>query len=183
MASNMMDLESLAARQPQQQAPSLGIVDLSDLIVKEKCHCLNDSPGKPFTNLFNGDERMTVQSDDDEQLLMTFEFREAVRLHSVNIVAPPGDGAPRTVKLFVNKPSIDFTETDDLPAAQTLVLGPDDVEKDRVTKLKMQCFTYVNLLTLFVQDNHGADETQISSITFNGSPLASFDMKEFKKVG
>ena len=34
------------------------------------------------------------ESDNDEQLLMTFEFRESVRLHSINIVAPSGGAAP-----------------------------------------------------------------------------------------
>eukprot|EP00635_Sarcinochrysidales_sp_CCMP3193_P010286 CAMPEP_0118914474 /NCGR_PEP_ID=MMETSP1166-20130328/14836_1 /TAXON_ID=1104430 /ORGANISM="Chrysoreinhardia sp, Strain CCMP3193" /LENGTH=182 /DNA_ID=CAMNT_0006854061 /DNA_START=27 /DNA_END=575 /DNA_ORIENTATION=+ len=169
---------------PQQaSAPSLAIVDLSDLVVKEKCHCLNDAPAKPFANVFVGDERLVVQSDDDEQLLLTFEFREAVRLHSINIVAPSGSSAPETVKLYVNKETIDFADCEDSPAAQTLTLQQDDLKADRVTKLKMQNFSYVMLLSVFVESNHGADETQISSIKFNGSPLASFNMKEFKKVG
>jgi len=164
-------------------APSQQIVDLSDLIVKEKCHCLNDAPAKPFANLWVGDDRLVCESDDDEQLLMTFEFREAVRLHSVDIRAPDSDAAPRTVKLYVNKPSIDFAECEDLPATQTLVLSPEDLAAGRVCKVKMQLFSYVTLLTVFVEDNRGADVTQISAIKFNGTPLASFDMKSFKKVG
>jgi len=172
-----------AAQGAPQIASNPGIVDLSDLIVKEKCHCLNDASAKPFANLFIGDDRLVCESDDDEQLLMTFEFREAVRLHSINIIAPRGETAPRTIKLYVNKPSIDFAECEDLPSAQTIIFTQDDLASDLVSKLKMQHFSMVNLLTVFVEDNHGADTTAISTIKFNGSPLASFNMKEFKKVG
>jgi len=176
----MMDVASGTAPPP---APAVGIVDLSDLVVQERCRCLNDAPSKPFRNVFLGDDRFVCESDGDEQLLMTFEFREAVRLHSINIVAPPGAAAPQTVKLFINKESIDFGETEDLPAAQELRLTAEDLEPDRVTKLKMQLFTYVNSLTVFVEDNGGADATQVARVSFQGTPLASFNMKEFKKVG
>ncbi|KAJ8598286.1 hypothetical protein CTAYLR_005983 [Chrysophaeum taylorii] len=178
-----MASSSAVGTQAQAAAASTSIVDLSDLVVKEKCHCLNDSPGKPFGNVFIGDERLVCESEDDEQLLMTFEFREAVRLHSINVVAPANDHGPKTIKLFVNKQSIDFADCNDLPASQLLVLGPDDVAADRVCKLKMQNFTYVNLLSVFVEDNHGADVSQISSIKFFGSPLPSTNMKDFKKAG
>lgn len=159
------------------------IVDLSDLVVKEKCHCLNDSPGKPFANVFVGDDRLVCESDDDEQLLMTFEFREAVRLHSLNIIAPTDDHGPRTIKLFVNKPSIDFADCSELPAAQQFLLNLPDLEANRVCKLKMQNFTYVNSLTVFFEDNHGADLTRVSTVKFNGATLPSTNMKDFKKVG
>lgn len=159
------------------------IVDLSDLIVKERCHCLNDSPGKPFENVFIGDDRLVCESEDDEQLLMTFEFRESVRLHSINVIAPSDDHAPRMVKLFVNKQSIDFADCSELPAAQELLLEHEDVLPERVCKLKMYNFNYVNLITLFVEDNHGADITRICTVKFNGATLPSTDMKNFKKVG
>ena len=156
--------------------------DLSELIVKEACHCLNDSPGKPFSNVFIGDERLVCESDNDEQLLMTFEFRESVRLHSINIVAPSGDGAPLNVKLFVNQASIGFSDCDG-PCAQAFELSMEDVNKERVCELKMTRFSYVNSISIFVEDNHGADVTEISSIKFIGCKLQGTNMAEFKKQG
>ena len=49
------------------------------------------------------------QSEDDEQIIINIVFREAVCIHSINIVAPPGEEAPKEVKLFCNQPSLGFS--------------------------------------------------------------------------
>jgi hypothetical protein len=41
------------------------VVDLSEYFAKGQCHCLNQSPDHPFTNLFVGDETLFLQSDVD----------------------------------------------------------------------------------------------------------------------
>ncbi|KAJ1460460.1 putative thioredoxin-like protein [Pelagophyceae sp. CCMP2097] len=163
-------------------AASRGIIALDDLIDKTQCHCLNDSDSKPFTNLFIGDERLLCSSADDHEIMMTFTFRESVRLHSINIVAPDSDAAPRTIKLFVNRTSIGFEDTDG-PCEQVLTLSAADMKKERVCELKMAKFNYVNSVTVYVAENQGAECTEISAISFNGQPLQKMDMKEFKKVG
>ena len=54
---------------------------------------------------------------------------------------------------------------------------------DRVCELKMAKFNYVNVLSIFVDTNNGADVTSISSIKINGKTRESTNMANFKKVG
>ena len=51
---------------------------------------------------------MFCQSDDDEQLILTVPFRQIVNVTSVVIQGPADGTAPKTVKIFVNKPSLSF---------------------------------------------------------------------------
>jgi hypothetical protein len=46
----------------------MGEVDLSEFFDKGQCHCLNQSPNHPFTNLFVGDETLYLQSDVDGEV-------------------------------------------------------------------------------------------------------------------
>ena len=62
--------------------------DLKDIINRGGCYCLNENPNQPHANLFQGDERLVLRSDTDEQLILHIEFQEAVKLHSINFVAP-----------------------------------------------------------------------------------------------
>ena len=47
----------------------------------------------------------------------------------------------------------------------------------------MAKFNYVNVLSIFVDTNNGADVTSISSIKINGKTRESTNMANFKKVG
>ncbi len=50
-----------------------------------------------------------LESDTDEQLLIHINFSQAVRLSGIVIKSSVGDAAPKTVKLFVNQPTIGFS--------------------------------------------------------------------------
>jgi hypothetical protein len=41
------------------------VVEVSDLLVKGQCFCLNQDSLHPFSNLFVGDETLYLQSDAD----------------------------------------------------------------------------------------------------------------------
>ena len=160
-----------------------GVGDLSDVIEIAKCYGSNVSQGKGIANLFMGDERLVCQSDDDEQIIINIVFREAVCIHSINIVAPETDEAPEDVKLYCNKPSLGFSDCEDGPCEQALTLTAEDLRPDRVMELKMAKFNFVNILSIFVATNNGADVTSISSIKINGKTRESTNMANFKKVG
>ena len=55
------------------------------------------------------------------------------------------------------------------------------MKKERVCELKMAKFSYVNSISIYVEENHGAELTEIAAIKFNGQTLESMNMKEFKK--
>jgi len=110
-----------------------------------------------------------LQSDADEQLLMTVPFTAQIRLHSVLIRTSNSSSAPMTLKLFVNRPDLDFATAADLQPTQTLSLSQtSDVQE---VPVKRALFNTTRSLALFFEDNwsHGEeDETRISYLGFKG---------------
>ncbi|CAM9790133.1 unnamed protein product [Sphacelaria rigidula] len=75
-----------------------------------------------------------------------------------------------------------FSDTDDMEPAQTLELTPEDLASGSVSVLKFVKFQRVSGLSIFVSDNNGAELTFLSSIRLYGSPVATTNMNDFKKV-
>jgi len=91
--------------------------------------------------------------------------------------------APKTVKLYVNKLTLGFDETDSVEETQTIVLSEKEYEANGVIPLRFVKFQNVTSVILFVEDNLGEEETtQIKQLIFIGSPLDSTDMSALKKV-
>jgi len=62
-------------------------------------------------------------------ILTVSDAAAAVRLSSWAIKSTGSKGhAPRKVKLFINKPSLGFSEAGDFPAAQEFMLSEADLE-------------------------------------------------------
>ncbi|TDH73721.1 hypothetical protein CCR75_007247 [Bremia lactucae] len=156
--------------------------DLKDAISSKDCYCLNEDPNKSFRNIFMGDETLVLQSDADEQLLLYIEFQDAVKVFSLNIVAPPGEEAPRIIKLFVNRPNLGFSDAGDVEATQTIELTEEDFKPENDVELRFVKFQRVKSITVFVEENGGAETTVISSLRFFGEPLAGTNMNELKKI-
>lgn len=158
-----------------------GHVDLSSCINKSSCECLNDSDDHPFANsLTSGDSYL--ESDCDEQLILSYGFNQSVKLHSLKIEAPEDNG-PKTLKLFINLPrTLDFDQADTMEPVQTLVLQPSDLNGGLVP-LRYVKFQNVQNLQIFVKDNlSGAETTRINHIGIIGSPISVTNMGDFKRV-
>ena len=126
-----------------------------------------------------------MRSDCDAQLLITVPVREALKLSGIAFRAASGGDAsgPKTIKLFVNQPNLDFSEAESTKATHELVLKAADL-KGAVQELKLVKFQSVNSITIFIVDNQaGTDKTCLSRITLYGSVQAGTNMKEFKAVG
>jgi len=127
--------------------------------------------------------RLCCVSEDDEQMIINIEFKEAVCIHSINLCAPDDDTAPEDVKLFVNKPNIGFSDCEDGPCEHKMSMTAEDLVPDKVVALKVAKFNFVNSLTIYVSTNRGADVTSLSSLKLNGKTRESTNMANFKKVG
>lgn len=91
--------------------------------------------------------------------------------------------APKTVKVYVNKLTLGFDETDSVEETQTILLSEKDYEGNGLIPLRFVKFQNVNSVILFIEDNLGEEETtQIKQLIFVGSPLDSTDMSALKKV-
>ena len=65
--------------------------DLSEYIATKGTECLNESRRFPHGNLWKSDERFTLQSDLDPQLLLKVPFTCNVKVYSILLSAPLDD--------------------------------------------------------------------------------------------
>jgi len=83
-------------------------VDCLSLVNKKNSYCLNESSSHPHTNLFDFDggfgQSPVLQSDTDEQLLLSLSFNQTVKLESVQFTTMIDGTAPCIIKLFINRP-------------------------------------------------------------------------------
>lgn len=160
-------------------------VELSSFITKSGCECLNESDDHPLAHCLDNNKQTYLESDCDEQLIITLSFSQPIKLHSIKFRAP-GEYGPKTLKLFLNQPSsLDFDKAESSEPVQQLELNPDDLVEDaKPVQVKYVKFQNVNSLTIFVKDNQtGKDTTRISQILLIGSPVAATNMNEFKRLG
>lgn len=121
-----------------------------------------------------------IQSDADEQLLVTMELRQPYKIHSIKIAAPDADSAPKSLKIFANKTNMSFEDAEDFPPTQQLEVSG----VAQTLPLQFVKFQNVHSLTIFIDGNQGdVESTAISRIELLGQPLATTDMKNLKKVG
>ncbi|KAJ0392260.1 hypothetical protein P43SY_002903 [Pythium insidiosum] len=168
----------------QPKTSRAGFKDLGDAISRGGCYCLNEHPSFPFANLFMGDDTLLLKSDADEQLILHIEFQDAVKLHSLHLVAPAGETAPRVIKLYANRPNLGFSDAGDVEPTQTIeVSDPAELAKPgKDIELRFVKFQRVKSLTIFVEENHGAEDTALANLKLFGEPIAGTNMNELKKV-
>lgn len=94
-------------------------MDLTPFILKAQCECLNESDDHPFTHCLTP-EGGFLQSDCDEQLILSITFNQAVKIHSLKFKGP-ADKGPKNVKIFINQPrTIDFDQADSTTSIQDI---------------------------------------------------------------
>eukprot|EP01098_Paradermamoeba_levis_P012631 TRINITY_DN555_c0_g1_i1.p1 TRINITY_DN555_c0_g1~~TRINITY_DN555_c0_g1_i1.p1 ORF type:complete len:321 (-),score=93.78 TRINITY_DN555_c0_g1_i1:65-886(-) len=130
---------------------------LNSLLEKSQMSCLNQATAHPVQNILTNDDTF-LESDCDEQLLIYLPFQQPVKIQSLRIVAPNTANAPKTLKLYVNQPHMDFN-SESIPPAQELTLTANEIKEKAVVPLKFLKFQNVNSLTVFVVDNQGGEET------------------------
>ncbi|XP_018318667.1 thioredoxin-like protein 1 [Agrilus planipennis] len=158
-----------------------GHMDLQPFILKSSYECLNESDEHPFSNCLQAGDSY-LQSDCDEQLILSLSFNQSVKIHSLKIKAPKDKG-PKTLKIFINQPrTLDFDMADSYTSVQDLVLTPEDLEGNPIN-LRYVKFQNVQNFQLFVKDNQsGGDITQINHLAIIGSPINTTNMGDFKRV-
>ena len=89
-----------------------------------------------------------------------------MKLHSILLRTSQSDTAPRTLKLFLNRDDLDFAAAAELRPAQTLELSQTSDVQDIPVKRALFINTYS--LTLFFEDAHGGDVSELSYLGFKG---------------
>ncbi|KAG0255166.1 Thioredoxin-like protein 1 [Actinomortierella ambigua] len=160
-----------------------GHSDLAEQITLSQVSCLNEQHENNVRNALKKDESF-LESDVDEQLLITVPFNQAVKLHSLKIVPKDFAHAPKTIKLYANRVTMGFDDADSVKETQILELAEKDYkENGGLVSLRFVKFQSVSSITIFVVDNQEDEETtQIQELVFIGSSLDGTDMSALKKV-
>jgi hypothetical protein len=165
------------------------MVDLTrESLDKAGCYARNESAAYPMSNLFIGDSRLGCKSDADEQLILHVAFNEVVKVHSMKLTAFNSgineEANPTIIKLFVNRESIGFEDCDDIDPTQTFELSSEDLKEDgKPILLKFVKFQRVNSITLYIEENAGAEQTALGSLRLFGRTVKTTNMNDLKKQG
>ncbi|KAK9307448.1 hypothetical protein QLX08_002250 [Tetragonisca angustula] len=164
------------------ESPVSGHMDLSSFITKAQCECLNESDDHNFLQCLSSDDGY-LESECDEQLILSIAFTQAVKVHSLKIKAPKDKG-PKNIKLFINQPrTIDFDMADSNTSIQDLTLSAKDIEEGNPISLRYVKFQNVQNIQIFVKDNQsGSETTRIDHLAIFGLPISTTNMGEFKRV-
>ncbi len=141
-------------------------------------------------DLFQENNSKAIESDADEQLLILASFRQSIKLRSIKIQAPLVASAPKSIKLFVNNPSMDFSDAESATPTEAFTLKPSDWKAASGTPatttlmLKFAKFMDVNTLSLFIASNQGdTASTSLQQLRFFGLTQQKTNMNELKKSG
>lgn len=158
-----------------------GFMDLTTFISKNQCECLNESDDHPYTNCLTGGGGH-MESDCDEQIILSLTFNQAVKAHSLKVKAPRDKG-PKTIRIFLNHPNtLDFDKADSMASVQDLQLTPDQLDGTPIP-LRFVKFQNVQNMQFFIKDNQGGGEvTQVDHFAVIGTPISTTNMGDFKRV-
>eukprot|EP00218_Dolichomastix_sp_CCMP3274_P009887 CAMPEP_0170144650 /NCGR_PEP_ID=MMETSP0033_2-20121228/15108_1 /TAXON_ID=195969 /ORGANISM="Dolichomastix tenuilepis, Strain CCMP3274" /LENGTH=230 /DNA_ID=CAMNT_0010381169 /DNA_START=11 /DNA_END=705 /DNA_ORIENTATION=+ len=163
--------------------------DLVDMIDIAATECLNEGNGREWANAikqgYREDAGLYLGSDPecDEQLLIKVAFNQLVKLSGI-VVRAKGVSetqGPKKIKLYINQPAMDFSNTKKLPVAQELNLESSQLEEGAVIPLNFTKFQKVGGLCIFVQSNQSDEEvTRIDKIAFigEGAQVSSGELKK-----
>eukprot|EP01094_Clydonella_sp_ATCC50884_P006411 TRINITY_DN1556_c0_g1_i2.p2 TRINITY_DN1556_c0_g1~~TRINITY_DN1556_c0_g1_i2.p2 ORF type:complete len:161 (+),score=55.27 TRINITY_DN1556_c0_g1_i2:50-532(+) len=155
--------------------------DLTKYVDVSKSCCLNEDTQHPFANIFADDESY-LMSDADEQLLLCLQFQQNVKVHTLRVAATSADERPSSFKIFVNKSSMSFGDAESSVCTQQVQVPEGGGEVD--IPLKYVKFQNVVSLTIFIEGNHGGeDTTRLDRLIILGSLVHTTNMNELKKVG
>ncbi|VUZ39964.1 unnamed protein product [Hymenolepis diminuta] len=146
-SSPLSSTSSIPSTSVPSMAPMPGLTDLSDMLDKSKCECLNCRSDHGLECALTKD--MTyLMSDADEQLIIFLTFNQIVKLHSLRITAP-ADSGPKNIKIFTNQLTTpDFDACENVEAVQAFTLTPENLHASSLIQLKFVKFQNVNSVTV-----------------------------------
>lgn len=187
--------QKMAALAGGAQQPNAGgvasVAPLDDYILLAKSSALNATAGSDVSYILKqGQSELMMISDSDEQLLIYIAFKQLVNIKTFTIRGANGPAgnddisAPKTVKLWVNKPNIDFSDAEDISPTQEFELTSKHLDGDVHLNLDFLKFKSVDNLTVFIQDNQDdTEQTFLNNLQFHGHAIDDFNMNNLKKSG
>ena len=96
---------------------------LYNYIDHDNVQCFNEKVVRSIQSILKPhhtrqDRSTYVESDCDDQLLVHIPFTGSVKLMSIGLSAGPEEAMPSHLKLFINRPDIDFGNVDTIQPVQ-----------------------------------------------------------------
>ncbi|KAI9834843.1 MAG: hypothetical protein M1819_002751 [Sarea resinae] len=140
-----------------------------------------------------------VETDTDEQLMLFIPFQSMVKVHTIHITSLPPKPSddddsddlpmrPKTIQIYSNRAHIlGFEEAEDIPATQSITLGPRDWdEKTGTAKIELRFVKFQNVtsLVVFIVDGDGSSErVRVDRLRIIGETGEKRELGKLEKIG
>lgn len=179
---------------------------VNSLIDSRGVHCLNEASSHTLKSLLTSTPSSPssyLESDADEQLLLTVPFLQPVRLRAMRFhhASSEKEQAPKRIKLFINQPSLGFDSAESDPPTQEFEIGGGKVgEKIDLRLVKFQNVQSLHVSRerlrqggscadmsigkqIFVMSNQGDEETtRIDGLEIFGEAMEATSTGPLQKV-
>ena len=112
-----------------------------------------------------------LRSDDDWQLVVKIPFSSKVKVKSITVIGGDDGTAPKSLKIYTDLTNVDFNILEENEPTQTLELVEGNYDGRVEYPLKLSKFQNVGSITLGIDENYGAENTEIKYIGFKGENL------------
>ena len=160
--------------------------DLVTALEMPQCHCLNEASDHTLRHCLSAESREDsgafLQSDADEELVITIKFMQAVKVSAIIVqaVLDDVDSAPTSINIYKNVPggNLDFDDAKSTKPTQEVTLSKADVMAGAPQELRFVKFQDVQTLSICVPGNHGGgDVTKIAKIAVLGELVQQQGLK------
>lgn len=101
--------------------------------------------------------------------MISIPFAKNVKVNAIQVQSSLFEIAPKTVRLYVNQPHLQFEDCEKLKPAQEIVFTQEHFSKAEFVTLDPKQFSSVSILSLFVVDNQSSSEvTRIDRLMIVG---------------
>lgn len=155
--------------------------EITNLLEINKCSCMNESKVGSFLQILNGQSNFTVISMVDPQLLFQLSFRQYVNITHIEFETTDTISCPKNIKLFSEKTNIGFEEASELKPTEIINLH-STVTSHKVQLKNRSAWNKTSTVQLFVENNHGSENTEIKNIKIYGSTVGAMDVSKIKNT-
>ena len=128
-----------------------------------------------------GDETLYLKSDSDSQLLLQLSLQSTSKVGCIILGVPNDSHCPRTIKLFLDRRNMGFSDANDCIPTQVFVIDSVPTTGEVTLNLQAAKWSRASTITIFIDDNHGADETVLHSLRLLGAAQSKVDVSKIKK--
>lgn len=152
--------------------------DITALLDKNQCCCLNESVNRQVIQLFEECDT-SLKSLEDDQLIIQLAFMEPVRLSGVELELPGNNKNPKILKMFANVSNLGFSEAEEIKPTESFIISKL-TKKYKAKMTHYGAWNVVDFVTLFVENNHGDKITEINKLRIFGKQLHVMKVEQIR---